>query len=314
MEAEARFPVMGTSAHVVVVGGDVGDVEAARARLDDLEARWSRFRPTSEVSLMNVFAGRPVRVSPVTALLVERACEGAALTGGRFDPTVLGDVVRAGYDRTFVELGDATTDGVSELRRGVAGIRVDRAASMVRLPDGVGFDPGGIGKGLAADLVVEELVARGLAGAMVNVGGDLRAAGESPTGDGWTVGLAHPFVPRAQTVVGVGDGAVATSMRTRRVWGPAGDRRHHLIDPGSGRAATTGVASVSVIAAEAWQAEVVAKAAFLAGVAEGLVVLAATGTDGVIVDDAGIAYPSAGLDRFMGRAATPAAAAGTPAA
>ena len=61
MAAEARFPVMGTTAHVVVVADDGGDadalVETAAARLDELEARWSRFLPTSEVSRLNAAGG-----------------------------------------------------------------------------------------------------------------------------------------------------------------------------------------------------------------------------------------------------------------
>ena len=61
------------------------------------------------------------------------------------------------------------------------------------LPPGVGFDPGGIGKGLAADLVVDLLLDGGAAGACVDLGGDGRMAGEPPTG-GWRVGIGNPYV------------------------------------------------------------------------------------------------------------------------
>ena len=37
------------------------------------------------------------------------------------------------------------------------------------------------------------------------------------------------------------------------------------------------------------------------GVRFGLFLLASTGTEGVLIDDRGFAYPSAGLDRFTGR-------------
>jgi FAD:protein FMN transferase len=100
--------------------------------------------------------------------------------------------------------------------------------------------------------------------------------------------------------VALRSGGVATSSRIRRAWGPAIDRRHHLIDPATGRSAHSGLASATVIASEAWQAEVLAKAAFIAGVSEGLFVLGSTGTEGLLVDDAGRAYPSAGFDRFTG--------------
>jgi thiamine biosynthesis lipoprotein len=106
-------------------------------------------------------------------------------------------------------------------------------------------------------------------------------------------------------LVGLRSGAVATSSRMLRTWGPRDDRRNHLIDPSTGVSARTGLASATVIAAEGWQAEVVAKAAFIAGVWEGMYVLASTGMEGVLVDDAGRAYPSAGFHEFAGEGVLP---------
>src|SRR5215470_557383 len=99
-----HFRAMGSDAHVIVVGGPDGLETAAFRRIEALEARWSRFRPDSEVSDLNRRAGIPIAVSRDTRLLVERAQEACALSGGSFDPTVLGDVIRAGYDRPFDEL------------------------------------------------------------------------------------------------------------------------------------------------------------------------------------------------------------------
>jgi len=89
-------------------------------------------------------------------------------------------------------------------------------------------------------------------------------------------------------------GAVATSSRVRRAWGPAGDRRHHLIDPGTGRPARGGG-----LAARGWQAEVLAKAAFLGGLEQGRALLTAAGADGLLVDDRGGLHPSGGFGRFL---------------
>src|SRR5512142_1269671 len=87
-----RFRAMGSDAHVVVVGGRTGLVDDVRRRIVDLEQRWSRFLPASEVSVLNACAGEAVEVSPETRLLVERAIEAWRLTGGAFDPTVLGSL------------------------------------------------------------------------------------------------------------------------------------------------------------------------------------------------------------------------------
>ena len=186
---------MGTTVHLVV-HGDPSLLGIAQDEVHRLEGRWSRFLPTSEVSRLNRRSGEAVVVSPETLELVERACTAARVTEGRFDPTVLGDVLRAGYDRSYEELvavpPSTTVAGpgtASTLRRGVDDIEIDRASSTVRLPAGTGFDPGGIGKGLAADLIADAVDARGAAGVLVNIGGDLRAIGCGPDGDDWSVDL-----------------------------------------------------------------------------------------------------------------------------
>src|SRR5581483_6586205 len=118
-------------------------------------------------------------------------------------------------------------------------------------------------KGRAADLVVEELLDRDVRGVCVNLGGDLRVAGEAPDGgEAWAVGLEEPDDPDTTWgVVGLRDGALATSSTTRRRWSAAdGTTRHHLIDPRTGAPATAPLQSVTVIAASAMEAEVHARA------------------------------------------------------
>ena len=92
---------MGTDAHVIVVGGSQSLLDAARMRIEQLEQRWSRFLPESEISRLNHRAGEPVAVSADSVELVTRALQAWRVTNGRFDPTVLGAVIRAGYDRSF---------------------------------------------------------------------------------------------------------------------------------------------------------------------------------------------------------------------
>jgi thiamine biosynthesis lipoprotein len=290
---------MGTRAHVLVVGGPAGLVRRGPVFLADLEARWSRFREDSEVSLMNRAAGEPVPVSALTVAMVERAIEGARVTDGRFDPTLLGAVIRAGYDRTFELLPDGRVTARSDLASGWRAIRVDAAAGTVTMPHGVGFDAGGIGKGFAADLLVADLMAAGARGACVSIGGDVRVEGDGLNGPGWTVAVEHPFTPDAPAaLIGLAGGAVATSTRAKRMWGPDDDRRHHLIDPATGLPAINGLLSATAVTAEAWQAEVLAKAAFVAGIDRGLAVLVDRGADGLLIGDAGDVHVSDGFGAF----------------
>jgi thiamine biosynthesis lipoprotein len=287
---------MGSTAHVVVVG-DASLVDTAFARLDDLERRWTRFRPTSELSRLNKHPGQHVIVSAETLTLVQRSIAGWRTTGGLFDPTVLPALRAAGYDRDFASVAaHARTMQPADVGAapGCAGIECDERVRAVTLPAGVELDAGGIGKGLAADIVSGELIAAGAHGALVNVGGDLRVRGEPPAGDAWDVAVEDAATQGVLIRLGLLDAAVATSSRLRRRWTTGAGVMHHLVDPSTGRPACGSYATVSTVAHEAWWAEVVAKAIIVGGhpVAEfanfdALVV--AVDDDGLAVCDAALA-------------------------
>jgi thiamine biosynthesis lipoprotein len=215
-------------------------------------------------------AGRPVVVSADTIALLTRSVDGWRRTGGLFDPTVHAALIGLGYDRdlALVQVGPGSAAALSSPAPGCAGIDIDPAASTVRLPPGVAVDPGGIGKGLAADLVAAELLEADAAGCLVNVGGDLRALGQSPTDAGWVVTVPDPYRPGEELLrAALAEGGVATSSRLERRWRAAGIEVHHLIDPFTGAPANGDIAAATVVAAHAWEAEVLVKAVAVGGTA-----------------------------------------------
>lgn len=309
----AEFAAMGSATRLVVTGGDTDALrELARRRIADLERKWSRFLPTSEVSELNRARGETVRVSPDTFELVRRAVAGWRATRGRFDPTVLGDVVRAGYDRPFAAVVVRPGDGVSMLRRGCDEIVLDAAASTVAMPADVGFDPGGIGKGLAADVVVREVIAAGADGAAVSIGGDVRIHGVPPDdAPSWVVAVDHPGTGRVATVA-LSAGAVATSTTRLRAWLVGGARRHHLIDPSTGApAAGIAASAVTALAANAADAEIAAKAALLSD-GDPCGALERLGCDGVVTSVDGDVGTTRGFAHFATAAAPATAPSPTP--
>ena len=286
---EHRGRVMGTDLHLVAVGTPRAGRDAvarALARLDLLEARWSRFRPTSELSRAAAAAGSWVDVSEDTVRLVAAGLTAHVRTGGRCDPTGGAAIAAAGYDRDLDErrrLGPAARRPARPFP-GPDGVELDVRARRLRLARGTVLDAGAVGKGLAADLVVEELlgigdtarpatgsyatdVVDGLDGLCVNVGGDLRAAGRPPYGDdAWGVDVVLPAdaagVPGA-TRWSLREGAVATSSSLRRVWDTDTGPAHHVLDPRTGAPAVDPPALVSVHAGAAWWAEASATALML---------------------------------------------------
>jgi thiamine biosynthesis lipoprotein len=153
----------------------------------------------------------------------------------------------------------------------------------------VSLDPGAIGKGLAADLVVTGLRALGCGGALVGIGGDLAASGSSPDGSGWHVGVAgagraeEPEVDAPVAWLHLEAGGVATSSLLRRHGTTDSSLRLDHVDPRTGRTATReGLHSVTVASRSGWAAEVHATAALLAGADGAAAHLRRHGIDGVL--------------------------------
>jgi FAD:protein FMN transferase len=307
MRHDVTFTAMGSLARVVVHGDNAARLsDWAETRLADLEGRWSRFRPDSEISALNRAAGRLTMVSAETFTLVAHAVQAWEATRGLFDPTMLGELVAHGYDRTHDDLAPPSGPLVAsgEGSRGgpapLAGLRhsacdeivLEEGMNAIQLPPGMAIDPGGIGKGLAADLVSAELMAQGAKGAMVNLGGDLRVIGDHPDdGPVWTVVIDDPNQRNRDLFsLGFADGGVATSSQLQRRWaGPGGDQ-HHLLDPTTGAPSASAVGSAVVAAGSAWWAEVLAKAALLAGFDAGAALIRSHGAAGVLFAIDGAAH------------------------
>ena len=289
------FRAMGTDVEITVVDADPTLLNVARHRIADLEQRWSRFIDSSEVSRLNRAGGVSTRVSAETLALVTHAQEGFDLTEGRFDALQLRALEQLGYIDSFETLptadaADVVAHPVSASRpsKRMARTEIDMEASTVRLPPGCGFDPGGIGKGFAADLVIEELRALGSAGVCVNVGGDVRVSGVAPRGDAWIVAVRDCAGDLPVAHLALSEGAVATTSRSRRRWrGPDGQVHHHIVDPATGSSAVTPVVHATAVASEGWRAEILAKVAFLDR-AEGIALAERGGATAMVATEAGI--------------------------
>ena len=317
---EGRFRAMGTDAHVIIVGGNDEMLAIATDRIEHLEAHWSRFRDNSDISRLNQQVGRLCAVDIDTALMIERSIELWRVTGGSVDPLVLGAVRNAGYDRTFAEIrtGDqpSTTERTTrsidprpwcpvactdiEIVRNLGGAD----AASVRLPVGSGFDPGGIGKGVAADIIVGELMAAGATGTCVNLGGDLRVSGTAPRSTNWIVAVDHPQRDESMLTLAIVEGAAATSSTLRRSWTVDGFRRHHLIDTTTGEPSRSDLVQATVVAAQAWVAEGFAKAVLLRGGPHPFDLLP-IGIEAMAIDRDGNVMTTSDFRRFTGHQIIP---------
>jgi len=270
------FPALGTTATVVAAGTEAQLAQAAdavRAELAAIDRACSRFRPDSELSLLNAARGRPVPATPLLLEAVEVALRAARITRGLVDPTIGGMLGRLGYDRDFTSLGTLETGRehpvalVTSRAPGWRVVACDRARGTIRLPAGVELDLGATAKALAADRAAAGAHRAAGCAVLVSLGGDIAVAGVCPDG-GWPVRVTDNHAAGAgepgQTVSVVA-GGLATSGTTVRRWRYAGTEVHHIVDPATGRPATRTWRTVTVAAATCVDANTASTAAIILG-------------------------------------------------
>jgi len=299
---ERDFPVMGTHGRLVLADRAPGAAPSerlehaaaeARALLADLERRWTRFDAASD---LNLLTGDPRGEIPAHAhvrALIRAGAWAGRVSGGLVDMTLGAQIAQVGYDGHWAgETAPLSLALAAAPPRAAASphpaahwqaLGVDRRAGTIRRPPGVVLDSGGIGKGLAADLVAARLVGLRF---VVDVGGDL-AFGHGGGGT-HAVAVVHPLTGDPVHTFHLGGGGIATSGIHRRLWLDAdGAPAHHVLDPFTGRPAWTGLLAATAVGRSALEAEVLAKTALLRGPRGGRSVLAALG--GVLVAEDGSA-------------------------
>jgi thiamine biosynthesis lipoprotein len=267
------FDCFGGRCAVRVLDGDAAAArwaaQEARRTLLDAHRRLSRFDPGSELSRLNRDPRRVVPASPLLRKVVAAALTAGLRSGGLVDATLVGEIEAAGYveSRDFDDGPDAGVTppprpAAPNPRAGWCELGVDDRAGTVTRPPGLRLDPGGIAKGLMADLVGEAL--SGFGSFAVDCCGDMRVGGTR--GREQRVLVEDPGGGEPLHELRIADGAVATSGITRRAWtGADGRRAHQIIDPRSGLPAFTGVVQATAVAPTGLIAEILAKSALLTG-------------------------------------------------
>ncbi len=209
--------------------------------------------------------GRPVSVSPLLAELVEIALAAAVTTEGRVDPTLGVPLRAAGYDRTFALVRRRESWTVEERatpRETWRLIELDRDSLTLRTPAGVELDLGATAKAWASDHAASTIARQIGCGVLVSLGGDVAVSG----GASWPIRIAENHavpVGHPGPVVSIATGGLATSSTTVRRWRTASGDAHHLLDPATGRPATSCWRTVSVAAPTCVDANVAATAAIV---------------------------------------------------
>jgi len=277
------FQAMGTTFFCVLVGADKEVCDAIYSLATDLESKWSRFIPESEVMLLNNNPDSMHEVSEATLRLVSEMKNGFEITQGLFSGNVLGELIDRGFATSRSNPENVTQwNARSKSFATLSDVVIDLDAKSVLVPSGVALDAGGIGKGLAADLMSEYAMQLGAMGVAIFAGGDVAVKGMAVDADGWQVSISDPRdVENFLDSVSLSRGGLATSS-------PIGwkiDSAHHIIDPRTQKSSESDVLQVTVIAQNASQAEVLAKMCVILGTHEGILQINSLGAAALIVDN-----------------------------
>ena len=267
-----RFFALGTLVDLSIYGASpeqqAAASEALVATFSDMHTDWHAWEGGSLAQAnVELAAGRPFRPGPGILPLLQTANRLSAQSGGLFNPTIGKLVNLWGFHADeIIALEPPEPAAIREL------LALTPSAGDVRLDNGefvsdnpaVQYDLGAFAKGYAIDRGIELLQSQGIAHAIINAGGDLRAIGKH--GDRpWRIGIRHPRQAGVLASVELSENeSIFTSGDYERYFEASGHRYHHIIDPRTGYPATDTV-SVTVMHRDAATADAAATALFVAG-------------------------------------------------
>lgn len=304
-QQERLLKVTRTSLHTItsmtVVTGNEQQaqqaIDAAYREMERLGQMLNFYADDSELTSINKNAGiRPVKVSPETFDVIQKAVFASENTEGAFDATV-GPLVKL-WDFKKGVIPDK--DDIEELldQVGYQNIVLDSAAQTVYLKeDGAQIDLGGILKGYAADKASLVLQKNGISSGIVTVGGEVRAFGNKPDGTPWIVGIQNPRQkgPNDEVIatIALSNRSISTSGDYIKFFEKDGVRYHHILNPKTGYPAEQ-CGSVTVIANDGVTADGFSKI-FVLGPEKGLKIAKKVGFDAIFIDCNGKISMSEGL-------------------
>lgn len=235
--------------------------EQVRTRLEALEARYSRYRDESIVSVIKQRAGSGVltEVDSETRALLDLAGRLWDASGGLFDIT--SGPLRQAWD--FRADGAADPTQIESARQLVGWDKIEWQASSLHLPaPGMEIDLGGLAKEYAADSAISLMRGLNVSSALIELAGDVATIGDSEDGTPWRVGIQNPDGDGSLCTLQLSNAAIATSGNYARRIDYEGKQYGHLLNPKTGWP-LAGPNSVSVLDSHCLTAGAVATVACL---------------------------------------------------
>jgi len=270
------------------------------ARLREIEARMTINAPGSELAAVNDSSGKaPVKVSPDTFYVIQKAIHYAALTGGRFDPTIAPVVSlwHIGFPGARVPSPAEIASAVKRIS--YRNVVLDPAEKTVYLTGkGMGLDLGAIAKGYAADEAISIFKKHQVGSALISLGGNVSSLGAKADGKPWRIGIQDPLETQSTymaTLETTGE-TLVTSGAYERFLEVDGKRYHHILDPDTGYPAETDLLSSTIVAGTSIDADALSTSTFILGREKALkLVKGLPGVEAILIDKDRRVWVTSGL-------------------
>lgn len=226
--------------------GNQSILDEALAACNRFDQLFSLQREGSDIWNINHAAGAPCEVAPDTADVIMKSLAFCAASEGTFDITI-GAVSTLWDFKEGIKPDDAV---IQEAITHVNWKNVSVQGTTVQLSDPLAaLDLGGIAKGWIADALADLFRTRGVTSGIINLGGNVFALGEKPSGKPWLVGIRDPNTRAGKSVatVEVRNRSVVTSGLYERHFVLDGVDYYHILDPQTGYPAKTDIKSDTII-------------------------------------------------------------------
>lgn len=280
-EIQLSGKTMGTTYHITVVAGYFFDPASFKAkidhRLEEINQSMSTYRKDSEISRFNDFsdAGEKFAVSDDFWQVMTVAAKIYKLSEGAWDGTVKPLVYLWGFGGP----GKYRVPEEAEIQAQLAAVgfnQIEMSADrcLIKRKASITLDLASIAKGYGVDQVAALIRKSGLENFLVEIGGEVFAAGFRKDGKPWKVGINRPqesaSYDQVYKVVNLHDKAFATSGDYRNYFELNGKRYAHILNPQSGYPVSNGVVGVSIVADTCTFADGLATAVMVLGPQKGL--------------------------------------------
>ncbi|MEA1883124.1 MAG: FAD:protein FMN transferase [Thermotogota bacterium] len=278
----------------------------AEAEINRLNRLLSRFLEESDISRINHQAGvSAVKVSEETFQLLSESLVYSKVSRGLWDITICPLVTL--WEEAKKQLTVPSQQMIEKDKQLVDfnSVILNEASNEVFLSkEKQAIDLGGIGKGYAADQIIQLFKKHQIASAFTNFGGNVSTLGTKPDGTPWNIGIQHPR--NTQELIGlvpVIDKTIVTSGDYQRFFQATdGKKYHHIIDPKTGYPSDSGLISATIIAKSSTTADALSTITFLAGLEKSKAILKDyEGVEAVLIDKHLTVYLTKGIkDDFEG--------------